>query len=142
MIPWYDRRHQLSHPHEVLHRIHLRLDCRVRYSSESAFQTLVNLPLDLVKVRMQLRGETVSKTVVTKKMNFLQVFKQVYREEGLKAFFAGGQTALARQLICNGMGIGFYKVLSPGVAYCCSTSRTRSTGRTSGTPSSSACPSP
>ncbi|KAK8805649.1 hypothetical protein WA158_002305 [Blastocystis sp. Blastoise] len=72
----------------------------------------INLPLDLIKVRMQLAGEGQMSAVMTSKSsNALKTAVGVVKKEGIKSLFAGGHSALVRQLVCNGLGIGLYKPL-------------------------------
>ncbi|KAK8797204.1 hypothetical protein WA158_004414 [Blastocystis sp. Blastoise] len=70
----------------------------------------INLPLDMLKIRMQLNGEG-QKVVQTAVRRFpiVKIAKNVIKEEGVKSLFAGGESALIRQLLCGGIGIGFYK---------------------------------
>lgn len=64
--------------------------------------TTIIQPIDLVKVRIQLRGEAGGKT------SPIDVAKELYKESGVKGFYRGIDSALLRQAIYASLRIGIY----------------------------------
>lgn len=64
--------------------------------------TTIIQPIDMVKVRIQLRGESGGKT------SPIDVAKEIYRTGGMKGFYAGIDSALLRQAIYASLRIGIY----------------------------------
>lgn len=67
-------------------------------------------PIDMVKVRIQLRGESLSKT------SPLDVAKEIYAQGGVKGFYKGLDSALLRQAIYASLRIGIYYTLNDKMA--------------------------
>lgn len=63
-------------------------------------------PIDMIKVRIQLRGESQGKT------SPIDVFKEIYHQGGVKGFYQGIDSALLRQAIYCSLRIGFYYSLN------------------------------
>ena len=68
--------------------------------------TTIIQPIDMVKVRIQLRGEAQGKT------SPFDVAREIHRQGGLKGFYQGLDSALLRQAIYCGMRIGIYYSLN------------------------------
>lgn len=64
--------------------------------------TSIIQPIDMVKVRIQLRGEAKGKT------SPFDVAKELYKEGGVKAFYRGLDSALLRQAVYCGFRMGLY----------------------------------
>lgn len=67
---------------------------------------LATVPIDVVKVRMQLQGELGS---AVKYKSSLSAFPTIVREEGFTALYKGVQPALLRQATYGAMRIGLYE---------------------------------
>ena len=63
----------------------------------------ITIPLDVLKVRMQLQGEQGGKRAYA---NALQAVGQIYRSEGAAAFAKGLKPALLRQATYGTMRVG------------------------------------
>ena len=68
--------------------------------------TSIIQPIDMVKVRIQLRGEAGGKT------SPVDVAKEIYHQGGIKAFYKGIDSALARQAVYTSLRIGLYYTLN------------------------------
>ena len=64
--------------------------------------TSIIQPIDMIKVRIQLRGESKGKT------SPIDVAKEIYHQGGVKAFYRGIDSALARQAVYASLRIGLY----------------------------------
>lgn len=68
--------------------------------------TTIIQPIDMVKVRIQLRGESRGKT------SPLDVAKEIYHQGGMKGFYQGLDSALLRQAVYASLRIGIYYTLN------------------------------
>lgn len=68
--------------------------------------TTIIQPVDMVKVRIQLRGEAGGKT------SPFDVAKEIYHQGGVKGFYKGLDSALLRQAIYASMRIGIYYTIN------------------------------
>ena len=64
--------------------------------------TCITQPIDMIKVRIQLRGEAKGKT------SPIDVAKEIYHQGGIKGFYRGIDSALARQAVYASLRIGLY----------------------------------
>lgn len=64
--------------------------------------TTIIQPIDMIKVRIQLRGESGGST------NPIQVAKEIHLEKGFKGFYRGLDSALLRQAVYASLRIGIY----------------------------------
>ena len=64
--------------------------------------TTIVQPIDMIKVRLQLRGESRGKT------SAFDVAKEIYRQGGMKKFYAGLDSALLRQAVYCSLRLGLY----------------------------------
>ena len=67
-------------------------------------------PIDMIKVRIQLRGESRGAT------SPLDVAKEIYKQGGVKGFYAGIDSALLRQAVYASLRIGIYYTLNDKLA--------------------------
>lgn len=72
--------------------------------------TTIIQPIDMIKVRVQLRGESLGKT------SPVDVAKEIYHQGGMKAFYKGLDSALLRQAIYASLRIGIYFTLNDKLA--------------------------
>lgn len=72
--------------------------------------TTIIQPIDMVKVRIQLRGEAMGKT------SPFDVARELYAEAGMKGFYRGLDSALLRQAVYASLRIGIYYSLNEKVA--------------------------
>lgn len=68
--------------------------------------TTIIQPIDMIKVRIQLRGESKGKT------SPFDVAKEVYHQGGMKGFYQGLDSALLRQAVYCSLRIGIYYTLN------------------------------
>lgn len=68
--------------------------------------TAIIQPIDMVKVRIQLRGESMGKT------SPFDVAREVYSEGGVKGFYRGLDSALLRQAVYASLRIGIYYTMN------------------------------
>ena len=68
--------------------------------------TSIIQPIDMVKVRIQLRGESGGKT------SPIDVAKEIYHQGGVKGFYRGIDSALARQAVYTSLRIGLYYTIN------------------------------
>jgi solute carrier family 25 (mitochondrial oxoglutarate transporter), member 11 len=68
--------------------------------------TSITQPIDMIKVRIQLRGESLGKT------SPFDVAKEIYHQGGIKGFYKGIDSALLRQAVYASLRIGFYYTLN------------------------------
>ena len=68
--------------------------------------TTIIQPIDMIKVRIQLRGESKGKT------SPFDVAKEIHRQGGMKGFYQGLDSALLRQAVYCSMRIGIYYTLN------------------------------
>lgn len=68
--------------------------------------TTIIQPIDMVKVRIQLRGESKGKT------SPIDVAKEIYKDGGMKGFYKGLDSALLRQAVYASLRIGIYYTLN------------------------------
>mmetsp|Transcript_1416 Transcript_1416/g.1254 ORF Transcript_1416/g.1254 Transcript_1416/m.1254 type:complete len:291 (+) Transcript_1416:23-895(+) len=68
--------------------------------------TTIIQPIDMVKVRIQLRGESKGKT------SPFDVAKEIHKQGGIKGFYQGIDSALLRQAIYCSLRIGIYYTLN------------------------------
>lgn len=68
--------------------------------------TTIIQPIDMVKVRIQLRGESKGKT------SPFDVARELYHEGGVKGFYRGLDSALLRQAVYASLRIGIYYTLN------------------------------
>lgn len=66
---------------------------------------VITIPMDVVKVRMQLQGEV---GAVVQYQSSLHAVRVILAEEGLLAFTKGAQAAIARQLTYGSLRFGLY----------------------------------
>jgi len=64
--------------------------------------TSIIQPIDMIKVRIQLRGEALGKT------SPIDVAKEIYHQGGIKGFYRGLDSALLRQAVYASLRIGIY----------------------------------
>eukprot|EP00002_Diphylleia_rotans_P027459 TRINITY_DN5505_c0_g1_i2.p1 TRINITY_DN5505_c0_g1~~TRINITY_DN5505_c0_g1_i2.p1 ORF type:complete len:189 (-),score=42.21 TRINITY_DN5505_c0_g1_i2:35-601(-) len=69
---------------------------------------VVTHPIDLVKVRMQLRGEGASSGGSAVKMGTVQTLRHVAQSEGVSALYKGLSASLLRQATYSSARIGIY----------------------------------
>lgn len=85
---------------------------RLRWRPASAGE-LATVPIDVVKVRMQLDGQGGG---AKKYPSALQAFPTIVREEGFGALYKGVQPALLRQATYGSVRIGLYEPVKTGIA--------------------------
>ena len=68
--------------------------------------TTIIQPIDMVKVRIQLRGEAKGKT------SPIDVVKEIHKQGGIKGFYQGLDSALLRQAVYCSLRIGIYYTLN------------------------------
>ncbi|CAI2375835.1 unnamed protein product [Moneuplotes crassus] len=68
--------------------------------------TTIIQPIDMIKVRIQLRGESKGKT------SPFDVAKEIYHQGGMKGFYQGLDSALLRQAVYCSLRIGIYYTLN------------------------------
>lgn len=72
--------------------------------------TCIIQPIDMIKVRIQLRGESRAKT------SPIDVAKEIYAHGGMRAFYKGLDSALLRQAVYASLRIGIYYTLNEKMA--------------------------
>jgi len=72
--------------------------------------TTIIQPIDMIKVRIQLRGEAKGKT------SPFDVAKEIFRQGGVKGFYQGLDSALLRQAVYCSIRIGLYYTLNERMA--------------------------
>lgn len=83
-------------------------------SAACAIADTICLPFDFVKVRMQLQNELMPPDAP--KLNVLQMSGQIYRTEGVSAFYTGVTAAVLRQVTYGGLCFASYPKLRDSVS--------------------------
>ena len=80
--------------------------------------TSIIQPIDMVKVRLQLKNEEIGilksqgKIIPNEKVAFGPMVKTIFQENGIQGFYKGLSSALMRQVFYATTKLGLYKVLS------------------------------
>jgi Mitochondrial carrier protein len=71
---------------------------------------VTTMPLDTIKVRMQLAGEhDHTGRVHFRPQGLFRTGRDILTHEGVRAFYAGTTAAVIRQAVYGGIGVGFYE---------------------------------
>lgn len=78
--------------------------------------TCVVQPIDMLKVRIQIKGEEISLLKaagkpVTGSVNPLSVFREILATGGVRGFYKGLDSALTRQVFYTTSRLGIYKTV-------------------------------
>lgn len=83
----------------------------------SCFSEIVTFPIDLVKTRLQIQGQTsVTNSAKPKYAGMFNCFNIVVKEEGLKALYSGVKPAILRQATYGTLKLGFYQIMKRKLA--------------------------
>lgn len=86
----------------------------------SCFSEIVTFPIDLVKTRLQIQGQTLDslnqQAKTLKYSGMFNCFKLTVKEEGLRALYAGVKPAMLRQATYGTLKLGFYQMLKNKLA--------------------------
>lgn len=66
-------------------------------------------PIDVVKVRMQMRGEGMASADASKRQSFLRTGRSVVQHEGLRGLYAGVSASVCREMLYSGIRMGLYE---------------------------------
>lgn len=73
--------------------------------------TCVIQPVDMIKVRIQIKSEELSKTGTKGSVSPFTVMSEIRQSSGIKGFYRGLDSALARQIFYTTTRLGIYKTL-------------------------------
>jgi len=71
--------------------------------------TIIVFPADIVKLRLQLKGET------GLRISTMQAFQEILTNEGFRGFFRAMDPALLRQATCGSLRYGVYRIMSENI---------------------------
>jgi len=69
---------------------------------------VVTLPIEVLKVRLQLANAAMTTSKSTLKAGFIETTGKIYRREGIHAFYSGLMPAIIRGLFYGGVRLGAY----------------------------------
>jgi solute carrier family 25 uncoupling protein 8/9 len=69
---------------------------------------VVTLPIEVIKVRLQLANPAMTTSKSTMKAGLLETTRKVYHKEGIRAFYSGLMPAIVRGLFYGGVRLGAY----------------------------------
>ncbi|CAF4365391.1 unnamed protein product, partial [Rotaria sp. Silwood2] len=69
---------------------------------------IVTLPIDVLKVRLQLANAAMTTSKSCMKAGFIETTRLVYHKEGIRAFYSGLMPAIVRGLFYGGVRLGAY----------------------------------
>jgi solute carrier family 25 oxoglutarate transporter 11 len=73
--------------------------------------TSILSPIDITKVRIQIKNEDLGKTKTKGSVSFFTVAKEIHHTTGLSGFYLGLTPALARQVLYTTTRLGLYRTL-------------------------------
>ncbi|CAD8127261.1 unnamed protein product [Paramecium sonneborni] len=73
------------------------------------------MPIDTLKVRIQIQSENLGLGLVSHKKNLFQICKDMLQKEGLGGFYSGLGSALLRQLTYTTTRLGIFKIITEKV---------------------------
>ena len=71
--------------------------------------TTIIQPMDMIKVRIQIRGEEYSTSGTKGSLSPFDVIKEIKAKDGIKGFYKGLDSALTRQVFYTTSRLGLYK---------------------------------
>ncbi|CAF4540229.1 unnamed protein product [Rotaria sp. Silwood1] len=69
---------------------------------------VVTLPIDVLKVRLQLANAAMTTSKSSMKAGLIETTRLIYRKEGIRAFYSGLMPAIVRGLFYGGVRLGAY----------------------------------
>ncbi|CAF3546263.1 unnamed protein product [Rotaria sordida] len=69
---------------------------------------IVTLPIDVLKVRLQLANAAMTTSKSTMKAGLIETTRLIYQKEGIRAFYSGLMPAIVRGLFYGGVRLGAY----------------------------------
>ncbi|CAD8133176.1 unnamed protein product [Paramecium pentaurelia] len=73
------------------------------------------MPIDTLKVRIQIQSENLGLGVVSHKKNIFQISREMLQKEGLRGFYSGLGSALLRQLTYTTTRLGIFRIITDKV---------------------------
>jgi len=80
-----------------------------------AFASSVLFPIDTTKVRIQARSEELGKAGQKGNVSFSYMAKEIYKTTGLRGFYKGLDSSIARQLVFSTARLGIYKTMTDNI---------------------------
>lgn len=77
-----------------------------------AFASTVLFPIDTTKVRIQIRSEELGKAGQKGNVSFSYMAREIYKNTGVRGFYKGLDSSVARQLIFSTARMGIYRTMA------------------------------